>query len=132
LGDVTIELTTTLDSNPNDESIGVDALTVETDISRAADAAANPCVPTEPIDIDAESWGHDGCNGWSEKTCGEYSYWGGKSECGRGSTLTSVLADEDLGGAGTVDINFRLWTIDSWDHEWAYIKVKDQDGNVLA
>jgi hypothetical protein len=50
---VTIELTTTLDSNPNDESIGVDALTVETDLSRAADAAANPCVPTEPIDIDA-------------------------------------------------------------------------------
>jgi hypothetical protein len=127
MGDVTIEVTHTLDSNPNDESIGI------SDVEITAPGALVAGMPKVcGIEATAESWDHAGCNGWSEKTCGEYSYWGGKSECGRGSTLTSVLADEDLGGAGTVDINFRLWTIDSWDHEWAYIKVKDQDGNVLA
>jgi hypothetical protein len=84
------------------------------------------------MEVNAASWDHEGCRGWTEKTCGEYSYWGGVNECALDATLSKTLPSENLGEAGVVDISFRLWTIDSWDNEMAYVKVKDQDGNVLA
>jgi hypothetical protein len=93
---------------------------------------------SEPVEVcesatgDVSNWQHDGCSGWSERTCGGHPYFGGKGQCGMGSTLSTTIPAEELQGLGQVVFKFDLFTIDSWDDEWAYIKMKDQNGNVIA
>jgi hypothetical protein len=76
--------------------------------------------------------GHDGCSAWTEKTCGGNKYFGGRNECGRGSTLTAPLDMAHHVGATRVTFKADIFTIDSWDAEWVYVKLKDQAGNVIA
>jgi hypothetical protein len=75
-----------------------------------------PAVPTLEA-VMASDFSHEGCEGWTAKECGSYSYWGGRTECGAGSEFTTTISAEDL--ELTTDITFKakVWTIDSWDNE---------------
>ena len=78
--------------------------------------------------ISAADFDHNGCQGWTEKQCGGMSYWGGKGECGRGSTLSRVIEMSNYPGATKVGFRGVLWTVDSWDNEHAYIKMMSSNG----
>ena len=45
--------------------------------------------------------------------------------------MTTIPAEE-LQGLEEVVFKFDLFTSESWDDEWAYIKLKDQNGNQIA
>jgi len=139
MGDVTAEVTTSLDEDASNESFGIGEMEVISDVPFSAEgdvAEAAPVCEVMSSSSDLSNWQHDGCQAWSERQCTKdgttYSYYGGRNHCGRGATLKTVIPREELQGLDEVVVTFDLYTVESWDNEWAYIKLREENGNQIA
>jgi hypothetical protein len=160
MGDVTISITNTLNSASDDESIGlgdieinIGQLTAEVDLGEDDDEegeAPEPIILPEAIPevereltmedaeeptldaINAGDFESDGCQAYTQKNCGGMTYYGGRNECGRGSSFTKVIPMSTYEEASLVRFKAHIWAVDTWDDEQVFVRLKDEDGNVIG
>ena len=72
------------------------------------------------------------CTSWSERTCLGLTYYAGRDQCGTGSAFRKTLPMAGYEDVTQVKFKAHIWAVDTWDNEFAYVKLKDEAGNVIG
>jgi hypothetical protein len=113
-----VELTSTLDQAPNDESIGIGSVSINVPGAEGDCGLAIPepvaAICTSDADLDASLW-ENNCNAFTRHECAGEVYYGGKNECGGGHSMSREFDVSSM--ATAVEFSARVFTIESWDNE---------------